>query len=322
MNSHLVNNVLSQDIKKEPIRKGFGVGLVKAGEIDNNVVAACADLTESIQMHLFRDKFPERFVEIGVAEQNLVTVGSGMAAMGKIPFVASYAAFCPGRCWEQIRTTIALNDQAVIIVGGHAGLLTGPDGATHQMLEDIAIMRAMPNMVVVVPADSVEAEKATMALAKLGKPAYLRMARDATPVFTTEETPFEIGKAYVVREGSDVSIIATGTMTYESLAAAEKLAKDGINAEVIHVPTVKPLDEETILKSVKKTGLVLSVEEAQMKGGLGGAIAELLSEKMPTKLARMGVDDKYGQSGEPHEILEHYGLTAKHITFKVHQLIT
>ncbi len=322
MNSHLVNNVLSQDIKKEPIRKGFGVGLVKAGEIDNNVVAACADLTESIQMHLFRDKFPERFVEIGVAEQNLVTVGSGMAAMGKIPFVASYAAFCPGRCWEQIRTTIALNDQAVIIVGGHAGLLTGPDGATHQMLEDIAIMRAMPNMVVVVPADSVEAEKATMALAKLGKPAYLRMARDATPVFTTEETPFEIGKAYVVREGSDVSIIATGTMTYESLAAAEKLAKDGINAEVIHVPTVKPLDEETILKSVKKTGLVLSVEEAQMKGGLGGAIAELLSEKMPTKLVRMGVDDKYGQSGEPHELLEHYGLTAKHITFKVHQLIT
>lgn len=322
MNSHLVNNVLSQDIKKEPIRKGFGVGLVKAGEIDNNVVAACADLTESIQMHLFRDKFPERFVEIGVAEQNLVTVGSGMAAMGKIPFVASYAAFCPGRCWEQIRTTIALNDQAVIIVGGHAGLLTGPDGATHQMLEDIAIMRAMPNMVVVVPADSVEAEKATMALAKLGKPAYLRMARDATPVFTTEETPFEIGKAYVVREGSDVSIIATGTMTYESLAAAEKLAKDGINAEVIHVPTVKPLDEETILKSVKKTGLVLSVEEAQMKGGLGGAIAELLSEKMPTKLVRMGVDDKYGQSGEPHELLEHYGLTAKHITFKVHQLVT
>jgi len=322
MNSHLVNNVLSQDIKKEPIRKGFGVGLVKAGEIDNNVVAACADLTESIQMHLFRDKFPERFVEIGVAEQNLVTVGSGMAAMGKIPFVASYAAFCPGRCWEQIRTTIALNDQAVIIVGGHAGLLTGLDGATHQMLEDIAIMRAMPNMVVVVPADSVEAEKATMALAKLGKPAYLRMARDATPVFTTEETPFEIGKAYVVREGSDVSIIATGTMTYESLAAAEKLAKDGINAEVIHVPTVKPLDEETILKSVKKTGLVLSVEEAQMKGGLGGAIAELLSEKMPTKLVRMGVDDKYGQSGEPHELLEHYGLTAKHITFKVHQLVT
>ncbi len=321
MNNHLSSDIFDEKVVKEPIRKGFGTGLVKAGELDQNVVAACADLTESIQMHLFREKFPNRFIEIGIGEQNLVTVGAGMAAMGKVPFVASYAAFCPGRCWEQIKTTIALNEQSVVIVGGHAGLLTGPDGATHQMLEDIALMRTMPNMVVVVPADSIEAEKATLALAKLDKPAYLRLARDATPVFTTNETPFEIGKAYVLRSGKDITIIATGTMTYESLLAAEKLSKDGIEAEVVHVPTIKPLDEETILKSVEKTGIALSIEEAQIKGGLGGAVAELLGEKLPTKLVRMGVDDKYGQSGEPREVIENYGLTAKHITFKVHQLV-
>lgn len=317
----LVDDVLSKDIAKEPIRKGFGKGLVKAGELNNQVVAACADLTDSTQMSLFKEAFPDRFVEIGVAEQNLVTVGSGLAAMGKIPFVSSYAAFSPGRNWEQIRTTICLNDRPVRIVGSHAGVSVGPDGATHQMLEDIALMRVLPNMVVVVPGDSIEAEKATLALAADSRPAYLRLAREATPIITTHETPFEIGRAYVYTEGTDVSIIATGTMTYQAMVAAEKLFKDGIDAEVIHVPTIKPLDAVTILRSVQKTKHVITVEEAQINGGLGGAIAELLGEECPAKMKRLGMRDRFGESGSPDELLEHFGLTAKHIALAAHQIV-
>ena len=312
---------VNKELEKEPIRKGFGRGLQKAGELDENVVAACADLTESTQMHFFRDAYPERFIEIGVAEQNLVTVGSGLAAMGKIPFVSSYAAFSPGRNWEQIRTTICLNDQPVKIVGSHAGISVGPDGATHQMLEDIALMRVLPNMVVIAPADSVEAEKATLAMAKDKRPGYLRLAREATPVFTTKETPFEIGKAYLLTHGSDVSLVATGTMTYQALKAAEMLFKDGIDAEVVHVPTIKPLDAATILTSAKKTSRVITVEEAQINGGLGGAVSELLSEELPTKVKRLGIRDRFGESGKPDELLEHFGLTAKHIAMAAHQLM-
>ncbi len=318
---HLVKNLMAKDIAKEPIRKGFGRGLLAAGQINGQVVAACADLTESTQMHLFRDAYPDRFVEVGVAEQNLVTVGSGLAAMGKIPFVSSYAAFSPGRNWEQIRTTICLNDQPVKIVGSHAGISVGPDGATHQMLEDIALMRALPNMVVVSPGDSVEAEKATLALAGDKRPAYLRLSREATPIITTEQTPFQLGKAYVYVEGKDLTIIATGTMTYQALVASEILFKDGIDAEVIHVPTIKPLDGVTILHSVAKTKAVLTVEEAQINGGLGGAVAELLGEELPTKLKRIGMRDRFGESGKPEELLEHFGLTAKHIAMHAHTLL-
>lgn len=317
----LVNNLLSKDIAKEPIRKGFGRGLVAAGKKNEHVVAACADLTDSTQMSLFKAAYPERFVEVGVAEQNLVTVGSGMAAMGKIPFVSSYAAFSPGRNWEQIRTTICLNDRPVKIVGSHAGVSVGPDGATHQMLEDIALMRVLPNMVVVVPGDSVEAEKATIALAEDKRPGYLRLAREATPVITTPETPFEIGRAYVYAEGHDITIIATGTMTYQALVAAEKLFTDGIDAEVIHVPTIKPLDSVTILRSVHKTKHVITVEEAQISGGLGGAVAELLGEEYPAKMKRLGIRDRFGESGDPDELLEHFGLTAKHIQIAAHQMV-
>lgn len=316
---HLVN--IHGELKKEPIRKGFGVGLKKAGELNENVVAACADLTESTQMHLFKEAFPERFIEIGVAEQNLVTVGSGLAAMGKIPFVSSYAAFSPGRNWEQIRTTICLNDQPVKIVGSHAGVSVGPDGATHQMLEDIALMRVLPNMVVIVPGDSVEAEKATLALAQDKRPGYLRLAREASPIITTEQTPFEIGKAYVYAYGTDVTIIATGTMTYQALVAAEALFKDGIDAEVVHVPTIKPLDSTTILQSVRKTKAVITVEEAQINGGLGGAIAELVGEEFPVKMKRLGMKDRFGESGKPDELLEHFGLTAKHIAMAAHDIM-
>lgn len=318
---HLVEDVLAKDIAEEPIRKGFGRGLLEAGKRDQNVVAACADLTDSTQMGLFAKEFPERYVEIGVAEQNLATVGSGLAAMGKIPFVSSYAAFSPGRNWEQIRTTICLNDRPVKIVGSHAGVSVGPDGATHQMLEDIALMRVLPNMVVVVPGDSLEAERATLALAKDKRPGYLRLAREATPVFTTEKTPFELGKAYVYAEGREVSIIATGTMTYQALVAAEMLFKNGIDAEVVHVPTIKPLDQVTILKSVHKTKAVITVEEGQITGGLGGAIAELLGEHFPVKMKRIGMRDRFGESGDPQQLLQHFGLTGKHIALAAHDLL-
>ncbi|HSX07819.1 MAG TPA: transketolase C-terminal domain-containing protein [Candidatus Saccharimonadales bacterium] len=318
---HLIDDVRAKDIKQEPIRAGFGRGLVTAAQQDDNVVAACADLTESTKMGDFAKAFPDRYIEIGIAEQNLVCVGSGLAAMGKVPFVSSYAAFCPGRDWEQIRTTICLNDRPVKIVGSHAGVSVGKDGATHQMLEDIALMRALPNMVVVAPCDSLEAERATLAIAKDKRPNYIRLAREASPIVTTENTPFEIGKAYVFVPGSDVTIVATGSMTYQAMVAAEMLKKDGIEAEVVHCPTIKPLDEHTIVQSAHKTGAVVTVEEAQINGGLGGAVAELLGEKCPTALRRIGMRDHFGESGEPSELLEHFGLTATHIALAVHDVL-
>ena len=314
---HLAQRITTQ----EPIRKGFGRGLLEAGKQIPNVVAACADLTESTQMHLFAEAFGERFVEVGVAEQNLVTVGSGMAAMGKIPFVSSYAAFSPGRNWEQIRTTICLNNRPVKIVGSHAGISVGPDGATHQMLEDLALMRALPNMVVIAPGDSLEAQRATLAMAKDGRPNYMRLAREATPVITTQETPFQIGPAYVYKEGKDVSLITTGTMTYQALVAAKILKKDKIEAEVIHVPTIKPLDGRTILVSAAKTRHVVTAEEAQINGGLGGAVAEVLGENLPTPMIRIGMQDHFGESGEPEELIRHFGLDGAQIAIAVHQLL-
>ncbi len=319
---YLIEDISSKDIALEPNRKGFGIGLLEAGKKNENVVAACADLTESTQMHLFRNEFPDRFVEIGVAEQNLVTVGSGLAAMGKIPFVSSYAAFSPGRNWEQIRTTICLNDQPVKIIGSHAGISVGPDGATHQMLEDIAIMRALPNMIVIAPCDSIEAMKATLAIAENGKPSYMRLAREKVPIITTEKTPFEIGRAYEYTKGDDVTIISTGTMTYHAMIAAEKLFKDGIDAEVIHCPTIKPLDAVTILKSAAKTRRVITVEEAQITGGLGGAVAELLSEELPVVMKRIGVRDRFGESGTPDELMKYFGLTSKNIMLAAHDIMS
>ncbi|OGL26091.1 transketolase [Candidatus Saccharibacteria bacterium RIFCSPHIGHO2_12_FULL_49_19] len=309
------------ELDKEDIRLGFGKGLLEAGKRHENVVALCADLTESTRMNLFADAFPERFIQVGVAEQNLVTVGSGLAAMGKIPFVSSYAAFSPGRNWEQIRTTICLNDQPVKIAGSHAGISVGADGATHQMLEDIALMRALPNMVVLAPADSVEAAKATLAMATDERPNYIRLTREATPVITTDNTPFAIGKAFIFRPGSDVTIVSTGTMTYQAMAAAQMLAKDYIRAEVIHAPTIKPLDSDMILDSAARTRLVVTAEEAQINGGLGGAVAELLSEQLPTPLVRVGVRDRFGESGKPEELLKHFGLTHNHIAMAAHHLL-
>jgi transketolase len=312
---------MSKELEMEPIRKGFGRGLKRAGDEDERVVALCADLTESTQMHMFRDAHPERFVEIGVAEQNLVTVAAGMSAMNKKPFASSYAAFSPGRNWEQIRTTICLNERFVCVVGSHAGISVGSDGATHQMLEDIALMRVLPHMIVIAPGDSKEAEKATLAIARQESPSYLRLAREATPVFTTDESPFEIGKAYVLREGHDVTLLGTGTMTYQCLVAAELLAKDGIHAEVVHAPTIKPLDTDTILASLKKNGRAVTVEEAQVAGGFGSAITELSTERLPVPIMRLGINDRFGESGKPDELLEHFGLTGPKIAERVKSFI-
>ena len=313
--------VYNKEVELEPIRAGFGRGLKAAGEANENIVALCADLTESTQMHLFREAFPKRFVEIGIAEQNLVTVASGLARAGKVPFTSSYAAFSPGRNWEQIRTTATLNNQPVKIVGSHAGVSVGPDGATHQMLEDIAIMRVLPNMVVVAPGDSLEAEKATLAIAENGKPSYLRLAREKTPIFSTADAPFEIGKAYVLKEGEDVSLFGTGTMTYQLLVAAQILETQGINAEVVHVPTIKPLDEETLLASARKTGRVVTAEEAQAAGGFGSAVTEFLSDVLPMPVKRIGIYDRFGESGAPTELMEYFGLTGDKVAKTVQKFV-
>jgi transketolase len=301
----------------EPTRAGFGRGLKAAGERNPNIVGLCADLVESVQMHLFAEAFPQRYIEVGIAEQNLVSVAAGMARAGKVPFVASYAAFSPGRNWEQIKTMTALNEQPVKIVGAHSGSTVGPDGATHQMFEDIALMRVMPHMIVVCPGDSVEAEKATQALADYPSAAYLRVAREKTPLFSTVDSPFEIGKAYVLREGSDVSLLATGIETPFALKAAQQLESEGVSVEVVHVPTVKPLDEATILESVRKTGRVVTAEDAQVAGGFGGAVAELLGDKLPSPLLRIGVNDRYGESGAPLEVHKNLGLADDTIATRV-----
>ena len=308
--------IFNDDVEQVPIRKGFGQGLVLAGEEDKNVVALCADLTESTQMHLFKEKFPERFVEIGVAEQNLATVASGMAAMGKIPFCSSYAMFSPGRNWEQIRTTIAYNDRPVKIVGSHAGISVGADGGTHQALEDIALMRVMPNMDVISPSDALEAKRATVALAKSGKPAYLRLAREKTPIITTEETPFKIGKAeiyWLPDVGlAQVGIIATGALCHRALLAAKELegqeGPERIKTKVMNLSSIKPIDVDALLTLARECKAIVTVEEHQVLGGMGSAVAEVLAKNFPVPIEFIGVQDKFGQSGTPDELVEHYGM--------------
>lgn len=304
-----------------PTRRGFGEGLLAAGHSNESIVALCADLAESTQMQLFAEVFPDRFIEVGIAEQNLVTVASGLAAVGKKPFVSSYAAFSPGRNWEQIRTTIALNNQPVVIVGSHAGLSVGPDGATHQMLEDIALMRSLPNMVVVVPCDIHEAHKATLAAAKSRAPLYIRLAREKSAIVTTPESPFKLGQAQILYSGEDVTLLATGPLLYEALLAARNLAEKGWRAEVINVATIKPLDTDTIVSSIRRTGAVVTVEDAQVAGGLGGAVAELLGETLPSPMERVGVHDRFGQSGTVAQLWEEYGLTSLSIAAAAERVI-
>lgn len=306
-----------------PTRDGFGTGAVEAGKADERVVVLSADLAESTRAEWFQKEFPQRFIEMGVAEQNMATLAAGMANYGKIPFFTSYAAFSPGRNWEQIRTTIALNNVHAIVCGMHAGVSVGPDGATHQMLEDIALMRAMPNMIVISPCDAEEGRKATIAAAKAGKPVYLRFARDKTPIMTTSETPFEIGKANVLwkSDAPKVVIIATGPLVHNALLAAKELENE-IQTTVINVHTIKPLDEATILSAVQNASAVVTVEEHQVNGGLGSAIAELLAKNNPKPIEFIGVQNQFGQSGEPKELIEHYGMGAKSISEAVKKALS
>jgi len=300
-------------------REGFGKGAVEAGKEDVRIVVLSADLAESTQAHHFQKAFPERFIQVGVAEQNMATVAAGMANYGKIPFITSYATFSPGRNWEQIRTTIAINNVPVIVCGMHAGVSVGPDGATHQALEDMALMRALPRFTVISPCDSEEGRKATLAAAKLGNPVYMRFGREKTPIMTTRETPFEIGKANVLWKSSEpkVAVFATGPLVHNALLAARELEKESVGVTVINVHTIKPLDEEIILAVAREARAVVTVEEHQVAGGLGSAIAEFLARELPTPMEFVGVHDQFGQSGEPKQLIEHYGMGVSHIVAAV-----
>ena len=303
-------NLFDEKIEMKPTRDGYGDGLVLAGEENKNVVVLCADLTESTRSEAFSKKFPERFFEIGVAEQNMATIAAGMGISGKVPFISSYAVFSPGRNYEQIRTTIAYNDSNVKIAGAHAGISVGPDGATHQATEDIAIMRAMPNMKIFVPCDAPEARKVTESAAKVWGPVYLRFGREKSAVLTTEETPFTPGKAEVFWQSKkpEVTIIAAGILVYNALLAARELEKEKIGTVVINNHTIKPIDEKTIVKFAKKTGAVVTAEEHQITGGLGGAVAETLSRNYPVPIEFVGLADTFGESGSPYELVEKYGM--------------
>lgn len=300
------------------VRSGFGEGLVEAAEQDDRVVALSADLVESVGFGEFAQHIgAPRLIEVGVAEQNLVTVASGLAAIGNIPFAASYASFSPGRNWEQIRTTICLNNQPVKVVGSHAGLNVGPDGATHQMLEDIALMRSLPNMVVLAPGDAYEAKLMAAAMVADSRPNYVRLPRADMPLFLNQAT-FEIGKSYSLRQGTDVALLGTGTMTYQLLLAAEILAnRHNVQAEVVHFPTIKPLDEAAVLGAAQKCGCVVTAEEGQIAGGFGSSVAELLSEHLPVKVKRIGVNNVFGESGSMAELWQKHGLDVDSVVSNV-----
>lgn len=322
-NAKLVENIFDKEkIEMKPTRDGYGLGLIEAGEKDERVVVLCADLTESTRSQGFAEKFPDRFIEMGVAEQNMAVVASGLANYGKIPFISSYATFSPGRNNEQIRTNISINNVPVKIAGAHAGISVGPDGATHQALEDIALMRVQPRMVVLVPCDAEETRKATVAAAFNGSPTYIRFGREKSPVFTTKDTPFEIGKALILRDGKDVAIIGCGMLLYNALVAAEELSKEGIECTVINSHTVKPLDEATVIAAAQKCGAVVSVEEHQVNGGLGSAIAECLASNYPVPQEFVGVKNRFGESGKPDELIEAFGMGTNSIKEAVKKVIS
>lgn len=315
----LVENVLDlKSLEQKPTRDGYGLGLVETGAENPNVVALCADLTESTRTEYFSKKFPERFVELGVAEQNMASVAAGMSLMGKIPYISSYAMFSPGRNWEQIRTTICYNEANVKIAGAHAGVSVGPDGATHQAIEDIALMRPIANMKVFAPCDVWEAQKVTYAISKVQGPCYVRYAREKTPVFTTEATPFEVGRApafWVEPEGTkpDVAIIACGPLLHNAILAAVELEKESIKVRVINNVSIKPMDEETVVQAARDAGCAVTVEEHQVSGGMGSAVAELLARRYPVPMEFVGVQNRFGESGSPAELIERFGMGVAHI---------
>lgn len=319
---NLVKDLYQKEkLEQKPTRNGYGEGLVELGRKNPNVVVLCADLTDSTRSGMFRQAFPERFIECGIAEQNMLGLAAGLALVGKIPFVSTYAVFCPGRNWDQLRISVAYNKANVKLTGAHAGVSVGQDGATHQGLEDIAITRCLPNMTILAPCDALETKKATIAAGQIEGPVYLRFAREATPVFTTEKTPFKIGQAEIFQEGADVAIIACGPTVHEALLAAHDLEKDGISVAVVNNHTVKPMDEKTIIEIAKKTGAVVTAEDHQVMGGMGSAVAELLAKNQPVPIEMIGVQDRFGESGAPEELMKEFHLLADDIKEAVKRVL-
>lgn len=304
-----------------PARNGYGEGVVEAGEADKNVVVLCCDLTESTRNAKFKETFPNRFVEVGIAEQNMAGLAAGMAFSGKIPYISSYATFSPGRNWDQIRVSICYSMANVKIMGAHAGISVGPDGATHQAMEDIAITRCLPNLTVIVPCDYFETKKAAIEIACIESPVYMRFGREKIPVVTTEKTPFEIGRADTYRDGNDVTVIACGSLVYEALVAAENLSGDGINVSVVNCHTVKPIDEKAIIKAAKETGAIVTAEEHQVHGGLGSAVAEVVAANSPVPMEYVALIDRFGESGEPNELMHKFGLDSTGIIKAVKKVL-
>ena len=318
---HLQDNLFEKDIGMKPTRFGFGEALVELGDKNPNIVVLGADLSGSVKADLFWKKFPERFFQMGIAEQNMSGVATGLALVGKIPYIATYAVFSAGRNWDQIRISACYPKANIKIGGAHAGVSVGPDGATHQALEDIATMRCLPNMVVLVPTDYPQTNKATIASAEIKGPVYLRFGREKVPIITTDDTPFVVGKADVYRDGNDVSVFACGEMVYQALLAANELDKEGISVRVVNNHTVKPIDEDMIVKCAAETGAIVTAEEHQIAGGMGSAVAEIVVEKCPVPMARVGVLDRFGESGSPIELMEEFGLTYKDIMNAVKKVI-
>lgn len=317
---HLVKNLFDKNIEQVPTRNGFGDALIELGAKNNNVVVLTGDLAESTRSLGFAQKYPNRFIEVGVAEQNMMGIAAGLALSGKIPFISSYAVFNPGRNWDQLRVSVCYSEANVKIAGAHSGISVGPDGATHQALEDIAITRVLPNLTVIVPADYHETKKATLAAAELKGPVYLRFAREKTPVFTTKNSPFKIGKAEILKEGKDVAVIGAGPVLYEALLAAKQL-ESKISVMVVDSHTVKPIDKNTIVNAAKKTGAIVTIEEHQVNAGVGGAIAEVVVENYPVPMKRVAVLDHFGESGEPPELIEKFGLSSKSVIKAIQEVM-
>jgi transketolase len=309
------------DLERKATRDGFGEALVEVGRKSQQAVVLTADLAESTRAHLFQEKYPNRFIEVGVAEQNLMGVAAGMALSGKIPFVASYAVFSPGRSWDQLRVSVCYSQANVKVIGGHTGLSVGPDGATHQALEDIAITRCLPHLMVVCPCDYQQAKKATLAIAQHKGPVYMRTSREATPILTVPETSFELGKAQNFRTGSDVTVVACGSMVFEALVAAHVLAENGVSIEVLNLHTIKPIDSETLVASMAKTGAVVTAEEHQILGGMGSAVAEVAAQNFPVPIEMVGMLDQFGESGKPAELMAKYHLTSQDIITAVQKVL-
>lgn len=317
---HLVQNIYDK-VEKIPTRNGYGHGLVELGKVNKDVVVLCADLSDSTRALWFAEKFPDRFVEVGISEQDMMGIAAGLAAVGKIPYVSTYGVFCTGRAWDQMRTTVAYGEFNVKIASAHGGVSVGPDGATHQSLEEIALSRVLPNMNIVIPADYWETKKATLESAGINKPMVIRFGREKVPVITTEKTPFVFGKAETYRFGSDVAVFACGPMVYEALVAAKELEGKRIDVRVVNMHTVKPIDEKAIIEAAKETGAIVTAEEHQVNAGFGSAIAEVVVENYPVPMRRVGVLDRFGESGDPDQLMVEFNLKSTDIIKAIEDVI-